>query len=827
MSDDEFDIAGALTGADAAAPTTSAAFPLLDDPDVLPDVLPAPARKAKAGLFASFALLPQLLGTIARKGYRQPTPIQRKTLPLVLARRDVVGMARTGSGKTAAFVLPVIERLRLHRANGLRALILLPSRELAQQTHKQTKEFAKGTDLRVELITGGESLDQQFAAMSRHPDIVVATPGRFLHVQVEMRLGLDLVEMAVFDEADRLFEMGFAAQLDELLALLPPSRQTLLFLATLPAQLVEFAKAGLLNPVLVRLDAETRIPENLEMAFFATKKEERDGTLLYVLKEVAKVPEALDERMAELRKQTHFDDDDEKPEKPEKPSRKRHLPTNPSPHSTIVFVPTRHHVEYVTTLIRAAGLATLYVYGLLDQHARRRQLQRFREGLTDVMVVTDVAARGIDIPVLANVVNYSLPLSLKLFVHRVGRTARAGQRGWAYLIVGAQELPYLLDLEVFLGRKVYLSQGHTGRIPLTERLVVGLCPREAVENSQEFVNSALAARYELKTLRDVALKGEKLYFRTRSAASAESTRRARDLVVAGWDAQHCMFGESAEAAKDALLAQMALRRNKQTVFEWKGGNGETMELMKRRRKEVGRVVRKVAQRRSEGAFANPETTQVSQEPTGDLSGFEDLELVLQLFRDPSYILHTPLAQLVQDRQLLLAAGEKSSFVHAANAVAFDLNGDDGAPRLSQVMKWDAKKKRYTNTRSTDVKYVVSESGQRIPASYRAGKYDEWKKKGGNERVEREEQKRGRGMHHVKDKAPKLPDKHRDDYHKQKKKVEAAMERGVSVKGFRSKGSALQELKSAGVIRRERMEKEKRQQKNGKGKKGKRGAGGRR
>ena len=249
------------------------------------------ATKAKAGSFASFGLSKFLLKNIAKKGFKQPTPIQRKTIPLVMESRDVVGMARTGSGKTAAFVLPVVEKLKSHSPKvGVRAVILSPLRELALQTFKQVKEFTKGTDLRSIVLIGGDSLEDQFLSMMTNPDILVATPGRFLHLKVEMNLDLKTVEYIVFDEADRLFEMGFAEQLNELLVALPPSRQSLLFSATLPRSLVDFAKAGLSNPVLVRLDAETKISDQLQMAFFTTKRTERDANLLYILLEVSKVP---------------------------------------------------------------------------------------------------------------------------------------------------------------------------------------------------------------------------------------------------------------------------------------------------------------------------------------------------------------------------------------------------------------------------------------------------------------------------------------------------------------------------------------------------------
>ena len=271
-----------------------------DDAGFIAETQAASNRKAanlkgrsvkKGGGFQAMGLNANLLKAITRKGFSVPTPIQRKAIPLVLDGQDVVGMARTGSGKTAAFVVPMVEKLKSHSAKvGARALILSPSRELALQTLKVVKELGRGTDLKCVLLVGGDSLEEQFSFMSANPDIVIATPGRFLHLKVEMGLDLSSVRYVVFDEADRLFEMGFAPQLTEILCALPQSRQTLLFSATLPKSLVEFARAGLQEPNLVRLDAESKISPDLQSAFFTMKSAEKEGALLYVFSDTIKMP---------------------------------------------------------------------------------------------------------------------------------------------------------------------------------------------------------------------------------------------------------------------------------------------------------------------------------------------------------------------------------------------------------------------------------------------------------------------------------------------------------------------------------------------------------
>lgn len=839
------------------------------------------AKKAKAGTFASFGLSKFILGNISKKGFRQPTPIQRKTIPLIMENRDVVGMARTGSGKTAAFTLPVIEKLKSHSAKvGARAVILSPSRELALQTFKQVKEFSRGTDLRSIVLIGGDSLEEQFSSMMSNPDIIVATPGRFLHLKVEMQLDLSTVEYIVFDEADRLFEMGFAEQLNELLAALPSSRQSLLFSATLPRSLIDFAKAGLTNPVLVRLDAESKISDLLQMAFFSTKKTERDAALLYTLQEVIKMPVATQEELAKIKRESKkaADLSDEEEEESAKNGKRKRFkkerlpPANvlPSPNSTIVFVPTKHHVEYVTNLLRDAGFLVSYIYGSLDQRARKEQLYRFRIGLTSILVVTDVAARGIDIPILANVINYTLPGSSKIFIHRVGRTARAGNKGWAYSIVSENELPYLLDLELFLGRKILLTTMHEQKCELlkaskgadyvepkisyTDRIVLGAIPRNELEAFQEMGENLLRNNYELKLVKDVAAKGEKLYHRTRQGASVESVKRSKEIMDTGaWDEQHLLFGPNLEREKEKFLAKLNNRNVKETVFEFSKKGKEKEEdslvnLMHRRRRQIAPLQRKARERREllekERAAGLSHTIQdeILKGDVGEVGynvtgieaddeeldkAFENADDVLQKrkekrksFKDPQFYMshHLP-ADVIQDQQLSL----NNSFANDAAKATFDLENDDKLQKNSQVMRWDKKKGKYINSQSVEgKKYIIGESGQRIPATFRSGKFDEWKKQRkirstasamADSTDNTNDNNNQQRFKHKKVTAPRAPDKFRDDFHKQKKKVDKAMDSGVRVKGFNKPGQR-QELKTTAEIRKARNLKEQRRAKNG-------------
>ncbi|KAI5959138.1 DBP10 [Candida pseudojiufengensis] len=827
------------------------------------------AKKAKTGSFASFGLSKFILTNIAKKGYKQPTPIQRKSIPLIIDNRDVVGMARTGSGKTAAFVLPLIEKLKTRSTSGVRAVILSPSRELALQTYKQVKEFSHGTNLQSIVLIGGDSLEEDFGKMMSKSDIIVCTPGRFLHLKVEMQYDLGTVQYIVFDEADRLFEMGFAEQLNELLMALPPNRQSLLFSATLPRSLVDFAKAGLTNPVLVRLDAESKISENLQMAYFTTKKNEREANLLYILQEIIKMPLGSPDEIKKLismdkRQIDDSDDEDENGKKKKYKFKKERMPNAnqlPSPQSTIIFVPTKHHVEYVTKLLRDAGYLVSYIYGTLDQHARKNQLYLFKIGLTKILVVTDVAARGIDIPVLANVINFTLPGSSKIFIHRVGRTARAGNKGWAYSIVNSKELPYLLDLELFLGKKILLTSMHEAkcemlqkrngdsyippRVNYTERLVVGSIPRIDIETFQELYENLLRNNYEIKVLKDVAAKGEKLYHRTRQSASTESLKRSKEIMETNsWDDQHLLFGENLEKKKDEFLNKLQNRNVKETVFEIrKKGvkeNDSLAEFMHKRRKQIAPIQRKAQERREllqkerlaglthgiedEILKADDERNGYNQQVDEDelQNTFEDGEQhqlnQKKSYRDPNFFMsHYAPASVIQDQQLSI----NSSFANDAQAATFDLDNDDKSQKNSQIMKWDKKKGKYINSQSTDKKFIISENGTKIPASFRSGKFDEWKKQRNLKSSSTSlvspisttsNSNSNQRFKHNKQNVPKLPDKYRDDYHKQKKKVEKALDSGINVKGYHKPGQQ-QEIKSTEQIRKARALKEKRKAKN--------------
>lgn len=843
-----------------------------DDADFIADAQAASNRKVshtkgksakKGGGFQVMGLNANLLKAITRKGFSVPTPIQRKTIPLVLDGQDVVGMARTGSGKTAAFVVPMFEKLKSHSATvGARALILSPSRELALQTLKVVKEFGKGTDLKCVLLVGGDSLEEQFSFMAGNPDILIATPGRFLHIQVEMSLDLSSIRYVVFDEADRLFEMGFAAQLTEILHSLPQSRQTLLFSATLPKSLVEFARAGLQEPHLVRLDADSKVSPDLQSVFFTMKSAEKEGALLHILHDIIHMPTRRPTKKMEPGQTSKKRKRDEVEQKTRKDS--------PTEHSTIIFAATKHHVEYLATLLRQFGFAVSHVYGALDQTARKMQVEDFRTGVTDILVVTDVAARGIDIPILAHVVNYDFPSQPKIFVHRVGRTARAGQKGWSYSLVRDSDLPYVLDLQLFLGRRLIIGQDEANIANYVEDIAIGGLIRDQLERNCEWVSKLLDEDADLPQLRDVAAKGEKLYMRTRNSASSESVRRAKELTVSKtWMSLHPLFNDETslrEMERERMIARVSGFRPPETVFEigQRGGGSEAAEVMKKRRIaiDVKRQKREAVDKESlvEEGIADPSADALSPEEAPatsqrelEMSSASESELEVTFsqpsdgrsktdnidnFRDSEFFMsYTPTAtNMAEDRGYGVHSGsyntasQNTNFLEAARGVTMDLNNDEGAKAFAEPsrptgMRWDKKSKKYV-ARANDEDgskgkaMIRGESGQKIAASFRSGRFDAWKKANRINKLPRtgEVEKQtgpsqfnsGKRFKHKMERAPKEADKFRDDYHKRKKKVEAAREKKV---GRFREGEGKSEIKGVDDVRKQRGVKQKRREKN--------------
>ena len=797
-----------------------------------------------------------LLRSVLRKGYKVPTPIQRRCIPLILDGKDVVGMARTGSGKTAAFVIPMLERLRGHSAKfGARGIILSPSRELAMQTLKVVTELGRFQDLRSALLVGGDSLDDQFSAMAGNPDILIATPGRLLHLLVEMDLKLHSVEYIVFDEADRLFEMGFAEQLREILNRLPSTRTTLLFSATLPRLLVDFAKAGLNEPVLVRLDTDAKLSSDLKLHFFGTRPEDRSALLVYMLREV--------------------------------------IPTG---QQTLVFVSTRHHAEHLQRLLDLVGIESRCIYGAMDATARKIALARFRNNSLNVLLVTDVASRGIDIPLLDNVINYDFPPRPKVFIHRTGRVARAGRAGTAYSFITPDELPFVVDLSLFLGRPFALAPPAGSNQPPADAntVVYGLVPPTTIDIEREQVAKCHSDSVELFNMRHVASNAFKMYLRSRPAASAESHARAKEMAATQIFGPHPLLAAklgTEDLVRTSLLDQLktfrptkgpqsviasdfgaTVRRRIRaapsavSVFGNADSSRAALEPDDDDDDEVDlshEFVRDNKRKRPLPASSEPDDEEMdsgdeqTEEEENDDSAFLEVEgddddgfLPISgnkrrpsasadsktkvgkrtSFRDEEHYMSYQKSDRYTEAGYSMKDPAARSFSEAARDAVFDLTADDtsGLQRDRSRLQWDRKKKKYVRTGGMDggakgEKMIRTESGALIPASYKTDAFQEWQKRHGTGtmRVGQDEsklkfvkRKDGRrvlaggkgGKGRFDDEAA-----HAEPQGKNGKRAGASQGGQSPAKRQRTDGSkAKSELKPADRIRKERKIKEKKQ-----------------
>jgi ATP-dependent RNA helicase DeaD len=367
--------------------------------------------------FERFALDPRLLATLTEIGFTTPTPIQDAAIPALLEGRDVVGGARTGSGKTAAFGLPLLQRLG-QRTKGPRAIVLCPTRELALQVQGDLEIFAKPLGVRTLAVYGGAPYRPQFVALKSGVDVVVGTPGRVIDHLERGSLALEDVRMVVLDEADEMLRMGFLDAVEKILAATSGDRQTALFSATMPPPIRRLADQFLRDPVDVAVEDKALTVEHIEQAFVVAQRHDKPEILIRVIR--AEGAEAV-----------------------------------------LVFTNTRRDCAEVTEALCARGIPAEALNGDLDQGARERVLARFRDGRVNVVVATDVAARGLDVDRVDLVVNYELPLDAESYVHRIGRTARAGREGVAISLVSSRERTRLMNLQRKLGRTVSESRAPT------------------------------------------------------------------------------------------------------------------------------------------------------------------------------------------------------------------------------------------------------------------------------------------------------------------------------------------------------------------------------
>lgn len=350
--------------------------------------------------------------------YEIPTSIQEQAIPILLQGNDLLGCAQTGTGKTAAFSIPILQRLyKSDNRKGIKALILTPTRELAIQIGENFAEYGRYTGLKHTVIFGGVPQKPQVDALTRGVQILVATPGRLLDLQSQGLISLRSLEYFVLDEADRMLDMGFVHDIRRVLKLIPEKRQTLLFSATMPPEIEKLANTILSSPRKVEVTPASSTVETIEQSIYFVEKAEKTNLLLHLLK-------------------------------------------SQDIESVLIFTRTKHGADKVTRILNKSGIPAEAIHGNKSQNARQRALTAFKAHTLRVLIATDIAARGIDVSQLSHVINYEIPNIPETYVHRIGRTGRAGHEGIAISFCESEELPYLKDIQKLIGLQIPVVKDH-------------------------------------------------------------------------------------------------------------------------------------------------------------------------------------------------------------------------------------------------------------------------------------------------------------------------------------------------------------------------------
>ena len=467
--------------------------------------------------FNELKIQKNILRALREAGYEQPTPIQQRAIPLVLAGRDVLGCAQTGTGKTCAFSVPIIQRLCSEQGKPgvIRALILTPTRELALQIYENVCQYARYTTCTAAVIYGGVSQVPQVEAIERGADILIATPGRLWDLMGQNIIKLNKVECFVLDEADRMLDMGFFPDVKRIVKCLPAKRQTLLFSATIPTEIAALADSMLRDPEHIAVTPSAKPVDKIEQkVYFAEKAEKR-------------------ELLAKVIRQSNV-------------------------HQTLVFTRTKHGADRVARDLNRAGIKARSIHGDKTQNQRQRALSEFKACKIAVLVATDIAARGIDISELPLVINFDLPNVPETYVHRIGRTGRAGQEGTAISFCDKSERPYLKDIEKLIGRSIPVA----GEIPHQETAPAP-APRETAQRRTTNNRTRRKQVSENASAEAVAAEvaAEKAAKQKARKAKAEAKRPARREKAAQVQAEQKAKAAAPRAKRAASGGRGRGRRN--------------------------------------------------------------------------------------------------------------------------------------------------------------------------------------------------------------------------------------------------------------------------
>jgi len=670
------------------------------------------AKKAKG--FKVFHLTDEIYQGIKNIGYKNPTPIQKKIIPEIMSGFNIIAHSRTGSGKTAAFLLPMLAKLKKHsQIVGTRCLILSPVRDLAYQTGMFCRKLGKFTDLRFALIAGGKGFDDQFERLAQNPDIIIATPGRVLHHIEEGSLQLKKIEMIIIDEADKMMELSMGDQIRKIIQNCPPQKQMILLSATIQEQLATFLKSGIIKEYkILSINEENKIPEKLKIHLIYTRRQDK----LYTLISLLKTPSIID-----IEKQL-----------------------------TIVFVMTKYHCDYLQEILKYWEISSLVIYGSMEQDLRNTTLEDFKKGRKKILIVTDVAARGIDIPLLDNVINFDFPDNHKLFIHRVGRTARAGKSGRVFNLINSEELPYFFDIKYYLGKKFVLSSDDEeakkeDTIDNYNTISFGSIPEQVILNMKNdkrdyLFNTGLDIEELYKSMQRAEKKGLTFKQKPSRFGIAEAKKLINEFNIKIHPFYAKKYGDE---EKQQFLNDLKNYKPKELYFEKVNESTVDEKVLKEfkskvdtfhKKKEYEKELEKKKEEQEEQKHI--EDDKIYEEEQKEIEEnnkkIEELKLLGKKVKRSKIRNFKNLSQYISNQKeenneisKNLWGGEKPIELEE---LTMNINTDDTYERVKKTV-WNSKKKTF-QTQMVDGfgNKIKNESGQMIKKSDKYHPYKEWKKK---------------------------------------------------------------------------------------------------
>lgn len=679
-----------------------------------------------------FGFTPGLLKAIKYRGFKSPTEIQKQVIPLFLNRKDVIACSRTGSGKTLAYLLPLLQMLGVHSTTiGARGLIIVPTRELGLQiasTLKYLLKFLGADSPKYTLIVGGHIYEGQFEELAGNPDIIIATPGRLMEILQETEFSIGRIEYLIFDEADSLFEMGYKLQLQEILNRASHKRQTVMLSATLPNSLSDFARSGMTEYVLAKIDAEYQLNEKLQFHALVVRSEQRMALLVKMLQKL-----------------------------------------NNAHGQTIVFVSTRYIVELLEKVLKEElHLNGGFLFGKMDSEHRTIVINDFRNGRLKFLVVTDLCARGIDIPEVDFIIHYEYPQNIKTFIHRSGRTARAGKFGTAFMFLSKYELPIAYEVAKNVERTVavnkfaefagvssktfdfasfidYLSMKKRGKSvshPVFEELInrtgdihLGSIPDDYLFDTVHFLANLRKINPDIEKIEKYCTRGNQKFMETRVPVEREAVQQAKN---AGLIKNHFLFYDEDELFKEVVTGIQNFKPQA-SVFELKHlaklSNGEQVQesidklrILKARaaNKKSQQEIQKEEFKKTAKAIENDEEVFEVEMPEETPTRFATKADIVKNFRDPRlFVSHEENKDKVEEymKKNQITTGEVDNFMLA------DEN-EDFFKMQKQI--WDVKRKRFKKVTINSKGDQIDENGVKLKImkdkmKKLGTKYNKWKK----------------------------------------------------------------------------------------------------